>query len=129
MCLDPAIATFSGDLKVADAYRFVSHWDRWLWGRLDPPLERSADKAIVEQFAGRLGEVQQVEAIFWRSEAERLAVWTVISAFDRDVEDLVFDAEGSILDSFPKIRIGFSVLYRLDCELEALRPSGSERAK
>lgn len=80
-------------------------------------------------FASKLKHQSAVEAIYWSENDQLVCVWAVIDGFDRDTEDLVFDAQEQTLQIFHAQRLDFNLIYRRGRSLDVVRPANTEQLK
>ena len=98
-------------------------------------LARKQERADTRQSTGLdaarffAATVDAVEAVYWRQRDPITEIWAVINDFDRGIEDAVFNAEGTTLDSFPNLRLNFGLIYRRGRHLPDIQPADCERLK
>jgi hypothetical protein len=90
-------------------------------GLVSDTLTNSLGRYLQSQFSS----IREIERIFLREDSDFYRVWTVIPDMDIDLEDRICDAQLAFMDTFPDIRLDFSLIFRKGKPESAIRPSGA----
>lgn len=91
-------------------------------GEGGPSHTDSVSAAIEREFMKMMEQILNVERVFIRKDEDFMRVWTVIPDVDIEVEDQIYEAQMTFMDKFSDIPCDFSVIFRQDLDLTALKP-------
>ena len=87
----------------------------------------NSDSAAIErEFIRMVVGIPEVERIFIRKDEDFMRVWTVIPDVNVDVEDRIYEAQMAFMDKFRGFPCDFSVIFRQDLDLTALKPINAQ---
>lgn len=78
--------------------------------------------AIEREFVRLVEQFPEIERIFIRKDEDFMRVWTVVHDVNIEVEDRIYEAQMAFMDKFRDFPCDFSVIFRQDLDLTALKP-------
>lgn len=81
--------------------------------------------SLKQLFVTRISNLAEVERVFWRTEENRVRIWTIMDEPRLDVENQIYDAQLNFMDLFPEYLFDFSVIFRQGKGREQFSPAGA----
>jgi len=75
----------------------------------------AAPSVLVDWLAEEIGSrIPGVKCVLFVEKADTVSVWTVLPGFDRESRNLIYQAEGRLIDAHPETLFDFRVVTSVD---------------